>query len=645
MKIKKLLAGVLAAVVAVTSSITMQISSVAADSWYKPIAICDGSSADYSEYGLASNFASEHTDADKVILNLTMTNGNWGYGNGNIYVNVNDNQSATVRQFNDSRVGSTSQPDNGDLYFTEGVATQVELDLAGRDLTQWHGIAIQAYGAVIELTSLELYKEDELLTTVRGEEVVPVAPTGDITLTPQSAEDSELTYTDHGDYTTGSSWLIDFDDQIKALADAANYQTIYGYLENFDHIEFTVNVSEYSGDVTIPGLTIKAHGMSADWTYYGGDELMLPLPDVNKDLIYVLPVSKLQDVDYSSIGIIIEDPDHYNTDGQSASISYSVDAKLCADELAPFATSLTVTPNSTTINKGETAKFTAVTDVETDIEWGTSNTDVATVSDDGTVTGVGKGSSDLIVTINAKFALHRFTEYGKITVTNYATDLGVPESITMGVGTSYVINIYPTPADVSNLDTRYSIADDTVAELKLQQDYYCKIEALEAGTTTLTVTDTYSGVTETCTITVTDELASGSYGSDDNSATYRQLTESEADDFNPTKFIVQNDITPELGMTYCQYSEGTYRFFVLVEESFLADKESASIAIRGKTNKVFELTTTKAYKNLSPTVSAPEGQVFIVFAVTDAPEPVNGISNTTCDMKWSGIKFTEKEEN
>lgn len=469
----------------------------------------------------------------------------------------------------------------------------------------------------------------------------------DVTLTPQSADNSELTYTVNDDDTiTGSNWLIDFDDQIQALADAAG-QTMYGYLSNFDHIEFTVNISEYSGAVTIPGLTIKAHGQSTSGDRYEGDELMLPLVDVDKDLIYVLPVSELQDVEYSSIGVLIDDAANFNKDGQSASISYSVGAKLCIDELAPFATSLTVTPDKTTINRGETAKFTAVTDVETDIEWGTSNTDVATVSDDGTVTGVGKGISDVIVTINAKFALNRYTEYGQITVTNYATALGIPESITMGVGTSYRINIHPTPADVSEYDIQYSIADETVAKLDTQYDYYCTIDALKAGTTTLTVTDTYSGVTETCTITVTDELASGSYGSDGNGATYHQLTESEAKDLDLTKYKLENDRTPELEVTICQYSEGTYRFFMLVEESFLADKESASIAIRSKdTNKVFELTTTKAYKNLSPTVSAPEGKVFIVFAVTDAPEPVNDAShNTICDMKWSAIKFTEKEEN
>lgn len=483
------------------------------------------------------------------------------------------------------------------------------------------------------------------VTVQSGSVAAAETDSGDVTLTPQSADNVERTYTVNDDATT--NWLIDFDDQIRALADAAN-QSMFEYLDTFNHIEFTVNISEYSGAVTIPGLTIKAHGQSTSGTWYKGDELMLPLPDVNKDLIYVLPVSKLADVDYSSIGILIDDANHFNTNGQTASISYSVGAKLCADELAPFAKTLTVTPEETTINRGETVKFTAVTDVDTDIEWVISDTDVATVSDDGTVTGVGKGITDLLVTINAKFALNRYTEYGKITVTNYATALGIPENITMGVGTVYLINIHPTPADVSGLNTQYSIADETVAKFTIRQNYYCKFEGLKAGTTTLTVTDTVSGVTETCTITVKDELANGSYGSDEDGTAYRQLTESEADDFNPTKFIVQNNITPELGMTYCQYSDtdDTYRFFVLVEESFLADKESASIVIRSKeTNKVFELTTTKAYKNLSPGVSAPEGKVYIVFAVEGAPEPESGLSNTTCKMTWSGIKFTEKEEN
>ncbi len=474
---------------------------------------------------------------------------------------------------------------------------------------------------------------------------------GDVTLTPQSADNSELTYTVNDDATiTGSNWLIDFDDQIQTLADAAG-QTMYGYLSNFDHIEFTVNISEYSGAVTIPGLTIKAHGQSTSGDLYEGDELMLPLVDVDKDLIYVLPVSELQNVEYSSIGVLIDDADNFDTEGETASISYSVGAKLCTDELATFAKTLTVTPDKTTINKGETAKFTAVTDAETDIEWVIRETDVATVSDDGTVTGVGKGIADLLVTINAKFALNRYTVICSITVTNYvyATALGIPESITMGVGTAYHIDTHPTPADVTNFNTQCSIADETVAKFTLIQNNTFTIEALKVGTTTLTVTDTYSGVTETCTITVTDELANGSYGSDDNGATYRQLTVSEADDFDLTKYKLENNRTPELGVTICQYSDtdNTYRFFMLVEESFLADKESASIAIRSnETNKVFELTTTKAYKNLSPTVSAPEGKVFIVFAVTDAPEPVTGASsNTTCEMQWSAINFTKKEEN
>ena len=621
MKIKKLLAGFLAVVVMITTCFIMPVTASADSLW-------SGSTDLGTEWSVWVTVPGGRVlEGDTITISYTI---------------------GTAANYQQLKLLSSSWGALSSIEY-DSTENQVEYIEAG---TSSYSFVVDADDATsIASSGMVIGGVNLTITDVSVESASagqsPVPPTGDVTLTTKSAEDSQLTYVDHGNYTTGSSWLVDFKDEITTKAYEANYDSVYAYLQNFDHIEFTVNVSEYSGDVSIPGITIKAHGQSTDWAWYAGDQLMLPLPDVDKDLIYVLPVSELQNVSYNSIGILIDDTTNYNTDGQSASLSYSVGAKLCIDELAPFATSLTVTPDNATINKGETAKFTAVTDVETDIEWGTSNTDVATVSDDGTVTGVGKGISDVIVTINAKFALNRYTEYGQITVTNYATALGIPESVTMGVGTSYHIDTHPTPADVSEFDTQCSIADNTVAKLTLVQNNTFTFEALKVGTTTLTVTDTYSGVTETCTITVTDELASGSYGNDENGATYRQLTVSEADDFNLTKYIVENDITPVLGATYCQYSEGTYRFYALVEESFLADKESASIAIRSnETHKVFELTTTKAYKNLSPTVSAPEGKVFIVFAVKDAPEPVEGLSShTICNMKWSAIKFTEKEEN
>lgn len=138
-----------------------------------------------------------------------------------------------------------------------------------------------------------------------------------------------------------------------------------------------------------------------------------------------------------------------------------------------------------------------------DVTYTSSNKKVATVSKKGTVKAKGKGSATITVTsavnkkVKAKF---------KVTVTQPATDIAVPEEIvlqlTEGMKLSN-ITVYPTDANNKN----YTIKSDntSIAHITKDDDGY-GVLAVGVGKTTLTVQTADKKITKKIKVTVKQKV-------------------------------------------------------------------------------------------------------------------------------------------
>lgn len=170
-----------------------------------------------------------------------------------------------------------------------------------------------------------------------------------------------------------------------------------------------------------------------------------------------------------------------------------------------------MTPTSTSLVNGRTTKFTVVKrtftngtqtngqDVSSTFTWTSSNTSVATVSSNGVVTGVGKGTA----TITAKYGETTLT--GTVTVTPAYTYELVLNRTSMSMakgGTGTIAATYKTYAD----GTLESSTDVTSAATWSSGN--TSVATVSAGTVTgkgagtATITATYNGKSATCSVTV-----------------------------------------------------------------------------------------------------------------------------------------------
>ena len=188
--------------------------------------------------------------------------------------------------------------------------------------------------------------------------------------------------------------------------------------------------------------------------------------------------------------------------GEDESSSSVVESTQSTESVAT-GDEIQITPNEVVLSVGETVQLTATTEKgNVYLFWSVRDEGVATVSDEGVVTGVaegqticyasyGKESAMCLVKVlaeKAKPILSIDTPY-----TNYA------EGVKLFVGDSFDLNITVKLGDdvCGEAQVTYAVADAAIAEEEGGQ-----LVALAVGETMVTVTATYDGQTATLTLPI-----------------------------------------------------------------------------------------------------------------------------------------------
>ncbi|WP_288735907.1 Ig-like domain-containing protein [uncultured Parabacteroides sp.] len=178
------------------------------------------------------------------------------------------------------------------------------------------------------------------------------------------------------------------------------------------------------------------------------------------------------------------------------------------------ATGVSISPDSKTLNKGETVQLTA-TVLPTDatdktVIWSSSNNDIASVNDNGEVTAVGPGTATITATANdgsGKAASCRITVNEPYTPPAIVHVTGISldrETATIQKGSILQLSATVTPSNADDKTVRWESSNTDVATV----DDNGKVTAIAPGTATITVTTTDQRKTATCSVTVTD-IATG----------------------------------------------------------------------------------------------------------------------------------------
>ena len=197
---------------------------------------------------------------------------------------------------------------------------------------------------------------------------------------------------------------------------------------------------------------------------------------------------------------------------------------MCGSVMTVSAADPSVTlPYSTiTISKGKTvslkAKVSGVSKYT--LVWTSSDKSIVSVTDEGKITGVKKGSADVTVAIKNTDASAKV----KVTVGTPVTGVTVSEkSISLKAGSTYKISAKVSPSNASNKSLTCSSSDKKVATVSKDG----VIKGIKSGSTTITVkTADGSGKKATVTVKVTagNKPSGKTTGSFDKNVTAKELT-------------------------------------------------------------------------------------------------------------------------
>ena len=172
------------------------------------------------------------------------------------------------------------------------------------------------------------------------------------------------------------------------------------------------------------------------------------------------------------------------------------------DEPTIPVTGVSLDKNELTLTVGQTEKLTATVEpsnaTNKNVSWSSSDTAVATVASDGTVTAVGAGTATITVTTEdgGKTATCAVT-VNAATVPVTGVSLNKSE-LALIVGQTEKLVATVEPSNATNKNVSWSSSDTAVATVASDGT----VTAVGAGTATITVTTEDGGKTATCAVTV-----------------------------------------------------------------------------------------------------------------------------------------------
>ncbi len=159
-------------------------------------------------------------------------------------------------------------------------------------------------------------------------------------------------------------------------------------------------------------------------------------------------------------------------------------------------TKISMPMTSVTLGIGDTCSLKASTDIsKAEITYTTSNSKVATVNTNGKVTAIASGTATITATTT-----NGLKATSTVTVKKRATSVSLNKTkMNMGIGESYNLTL-TFPSGTTTYNATASSSDSSVATAVMSNGK-CKVTALKAGTSTITV-KLPNGAKATCVVTV-----------------------------------------------------------------------------------------------------------------------------------------------
>jgi len=160
MKLRKILAGSLAATMALTSSVVMSVTASAATAV--------DTLAQGKKYSATNLFGTgdRRDQISKVVFNITVGSDEEAAANGQIYFNVGDQNKSNIEVLFATTGMKKEDGSDFDAYVEPGVATDIEIAVPAESSfnAYWYDISLTNwYGSDVTINSIKAFVEDELL--------------------------------------------------------------------------------------------------------------------------------------------------------------------------------------------------------------------------------------------------------------------------------------------------------------------------------------------------------------------------------------------------------------------------------------------------------------------------------------------------